>query len=1856
MPAHPRRMKRSGPALLRRSTLRLTAAALVLSVLVSQAPSLPAQAQAATAGSLDLSFGGDGLVTAGLISAGGKANAVAVQSDGKILAVGDGTVGSDSDFVLARYTADGALDTTFGGDGVVTTDFHDHNDVAYAVTVLDGGKILVAGNAFRGAKSNFALARYTADGTLDTSFGTGGKVTTAISSRHDVSRALAVQSDGKVLVAGGAKNDFALARYTPDGVLDTTFGGDGKVTVDFSTRGDFANAVAVLSDGKVLVTGYSHSGTSYDLALARFTDTGVLDTTFGEVVSGQTRSGKVTTAIGSGADYGYAMALQSGGKIVMAGRSWNGSNEDFALARYTSAGDLDASFGTGGKVTTDFGARNDSANALVALPDGKLLVAGQSGHRFVLARYTDTGALDATFGGDADSDNTPDGYVTTAIGAGEDRAGAMALQPGGKIVLAGQSHNGTHEDFALARYSDAGALDTSFGTGGKVTTTVGANHTYGDAVALQPDGKLVVAGNGYNGSRKKQDFTLTRFNPDGTVDAGFGAGGAVTTDFQSGAFDYGAAIVVQPDGKILVAGRSYKGNDGISRNFALARYTDTGVLDSTFGTGGKVTTDFASGEDRPYAMALQSDGKILVGGYGHNGSDNDFALARYTDTGVLDSTFGTGGKVTTALGAGNDRIRAISVLSGGKILVAGGIGGDFALARYTDTGVLDSAFGGDADNDGNRDGYVTTTMSSGDDTALAVALRDDGKIVAAGAAVIGDDYDFAVARYTADGVLDTGFGGDADNDGNRDGYVTTPISSERDLAYEVLLQPGGRIVLAGWSGSPRGGADQPRDFSLVRYTADGSLDASFGAGGKVTTDFDSRDDRAYGAVLQDDGRIVLAGFARIGKLYKTALARYHAPTVPVVSVSVSPEQVDEGDPVTVAVTLSPPQEQDVTIPLTLTLTGGSAESNDYSPLASITIEAGAAGGTGVITTAQDADDDHETFTVSLGTLPQGIEAGSPSSVTVTIWDDEAPAPEGTTVWSATLTVQSSSGGAALGCDNSVSGSECSSPSVLTDDDFTHGGVDHTVGAITSVSGGLGITLDNAIPPGLQSNGLLLVGVRQFKLADAALSNGDMAANWSNTGLSWSVGDTVQITLIDLPVDVTGWNPVLNVGEPGGGGLGCRNGAAGAECRAEGVLTDHDFSYTRIISDHPDGQYTWTFLVRELYRTDGERRNELVLVTSERLPDGFVLTIHDPRTGEDTPRRFPLEQAKRRVVPQGDEARWAYDGLPWTKPHPRNGTPTTMVTLGMERPRAGLHFILVHYDGITDAAPGGVDGFRHFAAANRTSYGYWTRIPGEFISIDPQYGNNPVTTTHARLRVYPDNPGSTIRVGRVTYDRNGIRRVSTLQATGGGALSHAIELDKSQHNTYVDIEVADGDVVRTHLLVIDPPPRTYSLSPDARVAEGRDAVLTLSLSEPAPAGGAEFTVSAAYGTASADDVAPVSSPVTVPEGDTTLEISVSTVDDDEDEGEETFTVTVAPARFGWGVDPQGTATATVTIEDNDAAGGKYAGLIAQMHEWRNDPQWKHHKSHTDRWDRALLAFGETVAGETLTAMTAAEAQAFADTAWGTRWVPVAAALREIESGGPQDPPPQQEQDPPNRAPTVSAAIADATIVNETGSHQVSLSGVFDDADGDSVAVTAASSDEAVAAASVASDYSTLTVTASARGTATVTVTAADSSGATVEDSFTVTVKAAPSVASAISDVSGLQAGAEHSVLLSGTFSDADGDALTITAASSDEAVATVSVAANYSTLTVAAAGEGTATITVTARDSDGNTVSDAFDVSVADAVESDPETSGIAARYDANGDGNIDGSEFRQARQDFVTGEIDYSEFLEVYKAYLASSG
>jgi uncharacterized delta-60 repeat protein len=404
---------------------------------------LPALTFAAP-GDLDLSFGNGGIVITPIGSSFDYARSVAIQSDGKIVAAGHSDNGGNVDFAVVRYNTDGTLDISFGGTGKVVTQVGSSHDFASSVAIQSDGRIVAAGYSYTGGNVDFAVVRYNADGSLDTSFGGTGKVVTPISSGNDFANSVAIQSDGKIVVAGysanGANGNFAVVRYNTDGTLDTSFGGTGKVVTAVGSSSS-ASSVAIQADGKIVAAGSSYNGANGDFAVVRYNTNGTLDTSFNG-------TGKVVTPIGSFSDSASSVAIQADGKIVAAGNSANGADDDFAVVRYNTNGTLDTSFNGTGKVVTPIGSGNDSAASVAIQADGRIVAAGGSrgtDYNFAVVRYNSNGTLDTSF--------NDTGKVVTAIGSGGDRANSVAIQSDGKIVAAGQSNNnGSAHDFALVRY------------------------------------------------------------------------------------------------------------------------------------------------------------------------------------------------------------------------------------------------------------------------------------------------------------------------------------------------------------------------------------------------------------------------------------------------------------------------------------------------------------------------------------------------------------------------------------------------------------------------------------------------------------------------------------------------------------------------------------------------------------------------------------------------------------------------------------------------------------------------------------------------------------------------------------------------------------------------------------------------------------------------------------------------------------------------------------------------------------------------------------------------------------------------------------------------------------------------------------------------------------------------------------------------------------------------------------------------------------------------------------------------------------------------------------------------------------
>jgi len=391
-----------------------------------------------------------------------------------------------------------------------------------------------------------------------------------------------------------------------------------------------------------------------------------------------------------------------------------------------AAGDLDLTFSGDGKQATDFGG-SDGANGVAIQDDGKIVAAGTTGGRFALARYNANGSLDPTF--------SNDGKQTTDFGA-QYGAKGVVTQPDGKIVAVGRGGGG---GFAIARYNINGSLDPTFSNDGKQTAHVGSGEA--NAVALQANGKIVVAGSGGGIGLRSTGFVVARLNPGGALDTSFSGDGIQAIGFGGNAEARGVAV--QSDDKVVGVG--FAGN----ANFAIARFNTNGSLDTTFSGDGKQTTDFFSGNsDFANGVALQGNGEIVAAG-STSGVDIKWALARYNPNGSLDTSFSGDGKQTTDLGDAASA-RGVAVQGDGKIVAAGTSSPtqpnccdrhlrNFALARYNTNGTLDTSFGGD--------GKQATNFGDQDE-ANGVALQADGKIVAAGIRFATDgSSDFALARY-----------------------------------------------------------------------------------------------------------------------------------------------------------------------------------------------------------------------------------------------------------------------------------------------------------------------------------------------------------------------------------------------------------------------------------------------------------------------------------------------------------------------------------------------------------------------------------------------------------------------------------------------------------------------------------------------------------------------------------------------------------------------------------------------------------------------------------------------------------------------------------------------------------------------------------------------------------------------------------------------------------------------------------------------------------------------------------------------------------------------------------------------------
>ncbi|MFH8627539.1 calcium-binding protein [Streptomyces vietnamensis] len=638
-----------------------------------------------------------------------------------------------------------------------------------------------------------------APGELDPGFGTGGTVRTDFGGQ-EAAYGMAVQGDGKFVLAGNAGPRFALARYTADGGLDTGFGTGGKVTTAFDSAAGARGAVE-LAGGGILAFGTVYVGTDgSDIALARYTSDGTLDTTFGT-------GGTVVTDAGDRFGGIEDAAVQADGKIVVAGGG--GSSEgDFLVARYNPNGSLDTTFGTGGMVITDFGDKFDAARAVVLQSGGRILaVGGADQGEFGLARYTSNGSPDTTFGGG-------DGMVTTNF-SGFDEAEGVALQPDGKIVAAG----GGGFDFALARYNPDGSLDTGFGSGGRVTTDIG-NYEFDSAfggVVLQPDGRMVAAGSTGSGGG---DFALARYNPDGSLDAGFGTGGKVVTHV-SGAGDRAEGLAIRPNGRIVAAGSADFGGNG---DFALAGYQ-----------GGSAPVDLTVSKTGPQTASL---GDLVTHTVTVTNPSATLSAANVT---LDDSLTGAGALVSATASQGDCAITATSAHCALGYLAPGAGVTVTVVAEPSAAGVVsDTATVASTDPDPSS-GNNTATAQTTVDNAHGCTIVDTG----GAGTIVGTGGDDVICALSGDDVINGGNGNDVIYSGSGNDMIDAANGTDTvdgGPGNDTLVGGNGNDTLTGGPGNDTltGGSG---DDTLITTDGVGGNDTANGGPGSDTCATDPGDNR-----------------------------------------------------------------------------------------------------------------------------------------------------------------------------------------------------------------------------------------------------------------------------------------------------------------------------------------------------------------------------------------------------------------------------------------------------------------------------------------------------------------------------------------------------------------------------------------------------------------------------------------------------------------------------------------------------------------------------------------------------------------------------------------------------------------------------------------------------------------------------------------------------------------------------------------------------------------------------------------------------------------------------------------------------
>lgn len=650
---------------------------------------------------------------------------VALQPDGKILMGGTKFTyvpppGSGYfDFTLIRFNTDGSVDSDFGNNGIVVSDFTplDWPAADDALAIAVGPDSMIYAGCIGGSLS--LVARYSPNGDLDADFGIAGLVT--LPDNGGV-RTLLIQPDGRIIAGGSRKGSSSRAfirRLNPDGALDPTFEAPTML------NGALLSGIVEAPDGKIIAGTFNYR----TLHLFAYFPDGQLDTNFN----------KLFVLGPSGYFFNTNMMLQPDGKIMVGG-TWHDDFlfNDFCLLRLSAGLTIDSTYGTNGVAIHNFGTNHSSAKTVLIDNQNQIVVGGDATYidgttisniptvnsTGFVSRFQANGVLDSTF--------SDDGFKP--VPTNTSTLNLIALQPDGKILSAGGSiETFSGSGFTVARLLPDGSLDTAFGpySDGISFVYMGGNiyDAYTSALALTPDSAIIVMGKTIDAQDKYQ-IALVRLDRDGWLDELFGSSGIVYSDIIPNKFNLNAGIV-QPDGKILVGG-SYPSP---VPNIFLMRFMPDGNLDTSFGTGGVVFKPFTGSAYFLQALALQADGQIVLCGYQGSAVNSNLIVGRLNPDGTKDITFNGDG--VAVLNAGTIEIgNALAVQADGKIVVVGryassanNLNNNPMLVRLLSDGTPDSSFAGS--------GYVITTLP-GDNQLNALAVQPDGSYIAVGYS--NDDY------------------------------------------------------------------------------------------------------------------------------------------------------------------------------------------------------------------------------------------------------------------------------------------------------------------------------------------------------------------------------------------------------------------------------------------------------------------------------------------------------------------------------------------------------------------------------------------------------------------------------------------------------------------------------------------------------------------------------------------------------------------------------------------------------------------------------------------------------------------------------------------------------------------------------------------------------------------------------------------------------------------------------------------------------------------------------------------------------------------------------------------------------------